>query len=185
MKPTASQFLRLLALFCLLSAPSGARAFYDSNLGRWMNRDPIEEVGGLNVFNYIHNNPVNSVDSFGLLNADRYQEIAAILESQLTYGWYPYAYKNNQSGIISINLAINHGIQTADDDFSWLLPTKCNLFGKGRNVYPTRGLLNQRNRFIRIGWGWKGPPATGRDVFRITWGESGGHFNIWPPTLFW
>jgi len=34
-------------------------------LGRWLNRDPIQELGGLNVYAIVHNNPVNSYDPLG------------------------------------------------------------------------------------------------------------------------
>jgi RHS repeat-associated protein len=41
--------------------------YYDSDLGRWLNRDPIEEEGGLNLYGFVENNPVNFVDALGLL----------------------------------------------------------------------------------------------------------------------
>jgi len=39
---------------------------YDPNLGRWLSRDPIEENGGVNLYGYCENNPVNYVDPKGL-----------------------------------------------------------------------------------------------------------------------
>jgi len=42
------------------------RRFYDSNLQRWLNRDPIQELGGYNLYTFISNVSVNSVDAFGL-----------------------------------------------------------------------------------------------------------------------
>jgi RHS repeat-associated protein len=39
---------------------------YDPDLGRWMNRDPIEEEDGLNLYAYVHGNPINTVDPDGL-----------------------------------------------------------------------------------------------------------------------
>jgi RHS repeat-associated protein len=39
--------------------------FYDPNLQRWPNHDPIEEKGGINLYKFIANNPENAVDSFG------------------------------------------------------------------------------------------------------------------------
>jgi len=42
---------------------------YDSTLGRWLSRDLIGENGGLNLYGYVHNNPINSWDSFGLSGA--------------------------------------------------------------------------------------------------------------------
>ncbi|MDX2108969.1 MAG: RHS repeat-associated core domain-containing protein [Verrucomicrobiota bacterium] len=40
--------------------------YYDSNLGRWLRKDPIEENGGLNLYGFIDNNPITYVDVFGL-----------------------------------------------------------------------------------------------------------------------
>jgi RHS repeat-associated protein len=39
---------------------------YDGATGRWLSRDPIEEEGGLNLYRYVHNNPVNLFDPLGL-----------------------------------------------------------------------------------------------------------------------
>jgi len=43
-----------------------ANAFYDPGLQRWINRDPIEEDGGLNLNSFVFNASINSVDHFGL-----------------------------------------------------------------------------------------------------------------------
>ncbi len=40
--------------------------FYDPNLQRWVNRDPIEEDGGLNLFQFARNAPQDRVDLWGL-----------------------------------------------------------------------------------------------------------------------
>ncbi len=39
---------------------------YDSNAGRWISRDPIEEDGGLNLYGYVENNPQTLRDLLGL-----------------------------------------------------------------------------------------------------------------------
>jgi hypothetical protein len=41
--------------------------FYSPELGRWINRDPIEERGGVNLYGFVNNNGVNITDLFGLL----------------------------------------------------------------------------------------------------------------------
>ena len=45
--------------------------FYHSQLGRFLQPDPIGFLGGdLNIYTYVGNNPVNLVDPFGLMYAD-------------------------------------------------------------------------------------------------------------------
>ena len=39
---------------------------YDSQRGRWLNRDPVEEAGGANLYIYVSGNPTTSVDVLGL-----------------------------------------------------------------------------------------------------------------------
>jgi RHS repeat-associated protein len=39
--------------------------YYVPELGRWVNRDPIEEEGGVNLYNFTQNNPSDFVDPLG------------------------------------------------------------------------------------------------------------------------
>lgn len=56
--------LKILLLFVALS--NLAHAFYDPGQGRWISRDPIEEQGGLNVYAFTANKPINHYDRLGL-----------------------------------------------------------------------------------------------------------------------
>ena len=40
--------------------------YYNPNTGRWPNRDSIEEEGGINIYNYVGNNPITFIDPLGL-----------------------------------------------------------------------------------------------------------------------
>jgi RHS repeat-associated protein len=40
--------------------------FYSSGLGRWLSRDPIQELDGLNLYVFVLNNPINMIDLLGL-----------------------------------------------------------------------------------------------------------------------
>ena len=68
MKQMKQQILTLpLLLVWLLS--SIASAHYDPTLGRWLNRDPIAEDGGVNLYGFVGNDGMNSIDLFGLEKA--------------------------------------------------------------------------------------------------------------------
>ncbi len=40
---------------------------YDPNLGRWLSRDPMGENGGINLYQYCFNDPINLWDPSGLI----------------------------------------------------------------------------------------------------------------------
>ncbi len=40
--------------------------YYNPSTGRWLSRDPIEEDGGLNLYGFVDNSPLDSIDPNGL-----------------------------------------------------------------------------------------------------------------------
>jgi RHS repeat-associated protein len=48
------------------------RRAYDPDLGRWLSRDPIAEAGGLNLYGYVEENPLNAIDPLGLSSEARF-----------------------------------------------------------------------------------------------------------------
>lgn len=43
--------------------------FYDSKTGRWISRDPLEEQGGLNLYQMVGNDVINKWDYLGMIDA--------------------------------------------------------------------------------------------------------------------
>jgi hypothetical protein len=56
--------MMLAVLLGLLAARDGL-AFYNPETGRWLNRDPIEEGGGYNLYGFVGNNPISEFDPNG------------------------------------------------------------------------------------------------------------------------
>ncbi|MGV3772583.1 MAG: RHS repeat-associated core domain-containing protein [Verrucomicrobiales bacterium] len=52
--------------------------YYNPSLGRWLNRDPIEEEGGLNLYAFVGNNAANSIDALGLTTLGEEGAVAGI-----------------------------------------------------------------------------------------------------------
>ncbi|MDD4406128.1 MAG: RHS repeat-associated core domain-containing protein [Parabacteroides sp.] len=48
--------------------------YYSPALGRWLSRDPIEEQGGLNLYAFVNNDPVNKVDIGGLASVPKMRQ---------------------------------------------------------------------------------------------------------------
>jgi hypothetical protein len=65
MKPIKRKLTSSLAVFLFLCAAQIASAFYDPYLGRWLNRDPIAERGGVNLYAFTGNSPIGHIDSYG------------------------------------------------------------------------------------------------------------------------
>jgi len=57
----------VFALTMLVSASlQPLLAFYHPSEGRWLNRDPINEVGGINLYGFVRNSPIDKHDVHGL-----------------------------------------------------------------------------------------------------------------------
>jgi len=58
----------LVAMVLLLGLVLGNDAFahYNPSTGRWLNRDPIAESGGFNLYLFVRDNPVTKSDKLGL-----------------------------------------------------------------------------------------------------------------------
>ena len=67
--PTRNPMKTILALALLILAHT-AQAFYEPSIGRWITRDPISELGGINLYQFVGNTPVNNSDPFGFCGDD-------------------------------------------------------------------------------------------------------------------
>jgi RHS repeat-associated protein len=68
--------------------------FYAPGMGRWINRDPIGESGGLNLYAFGPNSPVNGYDPYGMDWLDNSSNLASGWGDTLSLGatWYVREY---------------------------------------------------------------------------------------------
>ena len=65
-KTRTNMILLVLTMLAYFSSLHLASAFYDPGAQRWLNRDPILEKGGINLFAFVLNRPIDLGDIHGL-----------------------------------------------------------------------------------------------------------------------
>ncbi len=65
----------------------GLLRYYNPETGRWLNRDPIEEQGGFNLYAFVEGDPVNKLDPFGLATVD--YDFAPSFKGQIAHRGVP------------------------------------------------------------------------------------------------
>ncbi len=80
--------------------------YYEPDLGRFINRDPIEEDGGLNLYGFVGNDPVNFYDYLGMdlgprPNDDHVNEEA---DPRYPFTWASEIYQENGAWIRAVDL---------------------------------------------------------------------------------
>jgi RHS repeat-associated protein len=63
--------------------------FYDPATQRWLNRDPIGEEGGINLFDFVFNNPASNQDALGLSSVANPASVSIALEAEAAAAGYP------------------------------------------------------------------------------------------------
>ena len=97
--------------------------FYDPLCQRWPNRDPFGEYGGLNLYDYVYNDPLGMLDPYGLALfglydswGDYFNDVGNTFAgeakgagSELSFGLYKPCYQNSlqrQGGYVGQGLAM-------------------------------------------------------------------------------
>lgn len=57
---------QVITMAMVFALPAMTFGYYSPNVGRWSTRDPLEEKGGVNLYAFCENDPVNSCDVLGL-----------------------------------------------------------------------------------------------------------------------
>lgn len=92
----------LLLLLSLWAWPQAVHAYYDPGAQRWINRDPIGEEGGYNLYVVALNSMVNKTDPFGLAEKDvngSVLDIVTCTGSVLTIGTLTHELNSQRNAI--------------------------------------------------------------------------------------
>lgn len=89
--------------------------YYDPVTGRWPSRDPIGERGGVNLYGFVLNEPVRSIDTLGLTvrinpagSASDFTESLEVASQELENtpeGEYPEGYPENQKLFFNLDVS--------------------------------------------------------------------------------
>ena len=101
--------------------------YYDATMGRWINRDPIKEKGGNNLYGFLGNNGINKWDYLGLI---KYNLLVALIDEFYDYFPVPGGVRfKTQKGFYhwygkssSVLYPLWSDIPKADDSSIWFNP---------------------------------------------------------------
>ena len=82
--------------------------YYSPETGRWINRDPIEEAGGVNQYAFVLNDPVSNIDLLGL--ARRSDIRAGRLSYTCNCGWIDWGHANKGNAVRLFNSIRKPGV---------------------------------------------------------------------------
>jgi RHS repeat-associated protein len=109
--------------------------FYNPIIGRWLTRDPLGELGGINLYGFVGNNPVNFYDPLGLYSFRQFlQETAtysgvAAIASALTPGGQMafFVFSGISAGATGLEIVLyseHPYIDTLRESIKMMLPVK-------------------------------------------------------------
>jgi RHS repeat-associated protein len=115
--PTGNRFLFTgREWFSELGLQDNRYRYYQPGVGRWLSRDPIEEEGGMNLLEYVGNNPIAGLDPDGLKNCNA-KELAIVraaftackAKAQTTYVGAVNAAKRRQDAMVAAAQTVKNG----------------------------------------------------------------------------
>jgi hypothetical protein len=90
MNPISPSCRMVWVVIVLIVASSSANGFYNPSQGRWLNRDPVQEYGGKNIYGCVDNAIANATDPLGLAVGTITIQVSQPSRSWSHVGWLMY-----------------------------------------------------------------------------------------------
>ncbi len=117
------------------------RRYYIPSLGRWLTPDPLGLRDGMNLYAYIHNNPLTHFDEYGLLDFGQYEK-----------DWHKHSKRCHKALVHEVG---TQAVDLVDLAFSspYHLERGFN-YVTGRQTYQTENWKRCQNRFFESATNW-------------------------------
>jgi RHS repeat-associated protein len=106
--------------------------FYDPGLQRWINRDPLGERGGLNLYQFANNQSVGAIDPFGFSSGNFYAGANSGFKFQGGVDNAPPAFTIIQAPIMMEVYHPSVPVLTSPGDFAYVAPGYSDLVPTGQ-----------------------------------------------------
>ncbi|HMP91217.1 MAG TPA: RHS repeat-associated core domain-containing protein, partial [Kiritimatiellia bacterium] len=138
--------------------------YYKPDIGRWLNRDPIEEQGGNNLYAFVNNDPVDKIDLLGMKTCYIHMWVGHVSDFKRKI--------SNKSKYQPEDESVLHAVFACGDPI---------LFGGGAEGIPNSSLLSDaywtvNHPTIDIFLGGRHPPYSGGPGGQSGWNTRDG----WP-----
>jgi RHS repeat-associated protein len=107
--------------------------YYSNQLGRWLNRDPIQEDGGVNILNFVYNDSVNNYDVLGLSSSFANPKAAIFAFRAIGYEQFAAIYGSNLArlvALLSASMALEMNESELRQDFVNMINSQVNCVVK-------------------------------------------------------
>lgn len=104
--------------------------YYSPELGRWLNRDPIGEKGGVNLYGMVANNPSNKTDIWGYSASDWLKNCDCCCAETFSFKYEnPKTYLKMNGNQVTVPYTITFITSRKTKDVEILKP-KCQVIGR-------------------------------------------------------
>lgn len=121
--------------------------YYDPSTGKWLTRDPISYAGGINLYAYCENNPVNRYDFLGWFDSSKF---TACMKAKLPGKVNMACFDGFSQGLLETFLAIVIGCAVANYADGETLVAPCILALMSRFGFPMAVIFCLKEEIVTI-----------------------------------